>query len=78
MFVGAGEPTRGIPIRAWGVASSAGSHILVIHDLDFSRILVAWGDTAPSVIVLRIRKPTPAALCWSSSLPAARSPNLVN
>ena len=36
--------------------------VLVTHDLDFSRILVASGETTPSVIVLRLRHPTPAAL----------------
>jgi predicted nuclease of predicted toxin-antitoxin system len=51
----------------------AGSHILVTHDLDFSRILAASGDTAPSVIVLRVRKPTPAALatCINTALSRA-------
>ena len=36
--------------------------VLVTHDLDFSRILAASGDVTPSVIVLRLRQPTPTAL----------------
>jgi predicted nuclease of predicted toxin-antitoxin system len=35
--------------------------VLVTHDLD-SRILAASGDVRPSVIVLRLRQPTPTAL----------------
>jgi predicted nuclease of predicted toxin-antitoxin system len=36
--------------------------ILVTHDLDFSRILAASGESSPSVIILRIRLPLPGAL----------------
>jgi predicted nuclease of predicted toxin-antitoxin system len=36
--------------------------VLVTHDLDFSRILAASGQTTPSVIVLRLRQPTPTTL----------------
>ena len=37
---------------------------VVTHDLDFSRILATSGARAPSLIILRLRQPTPAALAW--------------
>ena len=44
--------------------------MLVTHDLDFCRILAASGETTPSVMVLRVRQPTPPALttCINTAL----------
>lgn len=42
--------------------SRARGDVLVTHDLDFSRILAATGEVTPSVIVLRLRRPSPTAL----------------
>ena len=36
--------------------------VLVTHDLDFARILATSNAAKPSVIVLRLRSPTPSAL----------------
>lgn len=47
--------------------------VLVTHDLDFSRILAASGETTPSVIVLRIRQPTPTALTNGIAVALARA-----
>lgn len=44
---------------------------IVTHDLDYSRILATSGARTPSVITLRLRDPTPAALA-SSILAALR------
>ena len=38
------------------------AEVLVTHDLDFSRILAASGQRSPSVVILRLRVPTPMDL----------------
>jgi predicted nuclease of predicted toxin-antitoxin system len=47
--------------------------LLVTHDLDFSRILAASGETAPSVIVLRLRQPKPTTLAQAINTALTRA-----
>jgi predicted nuclease of predicted toxin-antitoxin system len=49
------------------------SEVLVTHDLDFTRILAASGQTSPSVIVLRLRMPTPSLLASAIQATVARA-----